>query len=286
MAFDNIQLDKGFYTAGGGFTRALESIDPSEQYRGTALEGLDAYERQLRRFGIRVSGAGSDRVEKFFASSQTAVLFPEYVTRAVRQGYDRADRLEDIVAATTMIDGPDYRPIFSETMEREPLFSTAIKPSGVLVNMCKRGCALSASYEDLRYHRINLFAVALRQIGVKIAKAILADAVRVLACDDEGFFTAARTIPQRLLPARTAGAPPIAELNPTQLGEKIGLKAREVNLRLEAAGLQRKTGKDWRLTEAGRAYGEEKAYDRNGHNDYHIQWQEEALAALREEAAA
>ena len=85
-AFDNIRLEKGLY-ASGDFTGALEKIDPSENYSGTALEGLDAYQRQLKRFDIKVSGAGSDVVDKFFKTSDSAVLFPEYVSRAVRQGY-------------------------------------------------------------------------------------------------------------------------------------------------------------------------------------------------------
>ena len=58
-AFDNIRLEKGLY-ASGDFTGALEKIDPSENYSGTVLEGLDAYQRQLKRFDIKVSGAGSD----------------------------------------------------------------------------------------------------------------------------------------------------------------------------------------------------------------------------------
>ena len=46
-AFDNVKLEKGLYSA-GNFTKALESLDPSENYKGTPLEGLDAYQRQLK----------------------------------------------------------------------------------------------------------------------------------------------------------------------------------------------------------------------------------------------
>ena len=56
---------QGMYNeAGRSFTQVLEREDPSEQYKGTALEGLDAYQRQLKRFDIKVKGAGSDAVEK------------------------------------------------------------------------------------------------------------------------------------------------------------------------------------------------------------------------------
>ena len=56
MAFDNIKLEKGLYATSKGFTASLEELDPSENYIGTELEGLDAYQRQLKRFGIKVSG--------------------------------------------------------------------------------------------------------------------------------------------------------------------------------------------------------------------------------------
>lgn len=38
--YDNMKLEKGMYhEAGRSFTQVLESRDPSEQYRGTALRG-------------------------------------------------------------------------------------------------------------------------------------------------------------------------------------------------------------------------------------------------------
>ena len=112
--FDNLRLEKGMYNeAGRSFTQVLEREDPSEQYKGTALEGLDAYQRQLKRFDIKVKGAGSDAVEKFFATSQSAVLFPEYIARSVRQGMEEANLLPHITAAVTRFDGMDYRSIAS-----------------------------------------------------------------------------------------------------------------------------------------------------------------------------
>ena len=87
MSYDNLKLEKGMYRQSGmSFTQVLESLDPSENYRGTALEGTDAFQRQLKRFGIRAKGAGSSSVEKFFATMDSAVLFPEYIARTVRQG--------------------------------------------------------------------------------------------------------------------------------------------------------------------------------------------------------
>ena len=93
-AYDNLKLEKGMYgETGKSFSQVLEAADPSENYRGTALEGTDAFQRQLKRFGIRVKGAGSSTVEKFFRTTDSAVLFPEYIARTVRQGMEENDIL-------------------------------------------------------------------------------------------------------------------------------------------------------------------------------------------------
>ena len=88
MAFyETIHLEKGMYAAPGkSFSQILEELDPSQNYEGSPLGKLDAYQRQLKRFDIRVSGPGSDLVEKFFQTSDSAALFPEYISRAIRQG--------------------------------------------------------------------------------------------------------------------------------------------------------------------------------------------------------
>ena len=99
--FNSVKLEKGLYSS-GNFTSALESIDCDEQYAGTPLEGLDAYQRQLKRFGIKVAGPGSDTVEKFFQTSDSAVLFPEFVARAVKQGMEQADILDSLIAVRTI----------------------------------------------------------------------------------------------------------------------------------------------------------------------------------------
>ena len=114
MAFDTLHLEKGMYReAGKSFSQVLEALDPSESYKGTALEGTDAFQRQLKRFGIRVKGAGSDPVEKFFSTFESAVLFPEFVARVVRQGMEEEDILPMIAASITTIDSRDYRSIYS-----------------------------------------------------------------------------------------------------------------------------------------------------------------------------
>ncbi len=195
MAFDNLKLEKGMYRQEGmNFTQVLESMDPSENYRGTALEGTDAFQRQLKRFGIKVKGAGSSPVEKFFRTMDSAVLFPEYIARAVRQGMEEHDILPDITATTTVIDGMDYRSIYSESdedavgaravAEGAVIPATKVKTKDHLISLTKRGRMLVASYEAVRFQKLDLFSVMLRQIGSYIQKMQLADAVEVLLSGD------------------------------------------------------------------------------------------------------
>ena len=195
FSYDNLRLDKGMYQeAGSTFTQVLERQDPSEQYKGTSLEGLDAFQRQLKRFDIKVKGAGSDVVEKFFRTADSAVLFPEYIARSVRQGLEEGDILPHITAAVTRFDGMDYRSIASEAGGEEKelrtveegasIPATTIKVQANLVRLHKRGRMLVASYEAVRYQKLDLFSVTLRQIGAHIARMHLADAVDVLMNGD------------------------------------------------------------------------------------------------------
>lgn len=192
--YENIRLEKGLYTTGKSFTQTLEELDPSENYIGTSLEGLDAYQRQLKRFGIRVSGKGSDRVEKFFKTSDSAALFPEYVSRAVYQGIEENNILSKIVATVTDINAMDYRTIRSDAQEESlelkavnegaDIPETQVTVSDSLVKLHKRGRMLVASYEAIRFQRLDLFTVTLRQIGAYIAKTQLKDAINVLVNGD------------------------------------------------------------------------------------------------------
>ncbi len=195
MGYDNLKLEKGMYRQEGmSFTQVLESLDPSENYRGTALEGTDAFQRQLKRFGIRAKGAGSSPVEKFFRTMDSAVLFPEYIARTVRQGMEENDILPNITATTTVIDAMDYRSIYSvptdedkalqDVEEGAAIPETEVKTKEHLVSLTKRGRMLVASYEALRFQKLDLFGVMLRQIGAHIQKQQLIDAVNVLMNGD------------------------------------------------------------------------------------------------------
>ena len=194
MNYQTIKPEKGMYASSKGFSATLEELDPSEQYEGTPLAGLDAYQRQLKRFDIKVAGYNSDTVEKFFTTTDSAALFPEYVSRAVHQGAEQANLLGDVIATTTRIDSLDYRSITSvpdkKSKELKPVAEGAEIPQTKvcvqdhLVKLHKRGRMLVASYEALRFQRLDLFTVTLRQIGAYIARQQFADAANVLINGD------------------------------------------------------------------------------------------------------
>lgn len=199
MAYDNLKLEKGLYTTGKSFTSTLEELDPSENYKGTSLEGLDAFERQLKRFDIKVSGPESDTISKFFKTTDSAALFPEYISRVVKQGILGDDRVERIVATTTVIDGLDYRSIqtnqtdddlsLSETIEGNYLPKMEIKTKSELTKLKKYGKMISATYEAIKFQKLDLFSLTLRRIGEYISNCEFANAVETAANDCEAFVS-------------------------------------------------------------------------------------------------
>ncbi len=196
MSFDNIRLEKGMYGTGRSFTQTLEALDPSENYKGSELEGLDAYERQLKRFNIKPTGADSSVLGKFFQTSDAAVLFPEYVSRAVRYGMDEASFLPDIVATTTNIDSMDYRVMdldmsgTNATMnvisEGEQIANADFTVSDRTIRLKKRGRMITTSYDVLRFQRLDIVSIALKRIGTYLAQSLMADAIDVLINGDGG----------------------------------------------------------------------------------------------------
>lgn len=172
-SFETINLERGMYSH-ENLSDILEKLDPSDQYVGTAMEGLDAFSRQLKRFDIKVSGAGSDTVEKFFQTGSTSVLFPEFVRRCVQCGMDTNNVLPEIIASTSHISSLDYRSIGAR-FDNDDQMKVSTKENLCLIR--RRGRTIAASYESLRFQRLDLFSTMLKQIGTYIANAQFVDAV-------------------------------------------------------------------------------------------------------------
>ncbi len=111
--------------------------------------------------------------------------------------------LPKITATTTTIEGLDYRSIYAATDDGEKelvrvaegaqIPVTQIKTKSNLVELHKRGRMLLASYEAIRFQKLDLFSVTLRQIGSYIQTMQLNDAIDVLV-DGDGNENAAEVL--------------------------------------------------------------------------------------------
>ncbi len=137
--------------------------------------------------------------------------------------------------------------------------------------------ALSAPAQD-RVNAILMIGEAIAKVpGVKPGIAMAA----TLTCiqDNTGLVV------EQLRRALPVASEPICCLNPTQLGERIGLSARSMNLRLQTHGFQFKNDRDeWELTEAGQAWAEALPYSRHGHSGYQLLWNPKVSDVIREAA--
>lgn len=189
MSFENIKLEKGMYgVCDKSFTNVLESLDPSDDYRGTELEGLDAYQRQLKRFGIKVAGAGCDIVDKFFQCAESAVLFPEFISRGIKKGMEINNVIPEIISTKVITNGVDYRPLQTNVesvssnvvSETDPLSQILIKNETSAIKLRKYGHVISTSYEALRLQNLEVISVILHRIGMSFVNYQLKELVSAL----------------------------------------------------------------------------------------------------------
>lgn len=137
--------------------------------------------------------------------------------------------------------------------------------------------ALPSPTQD-RVSSLLLIGEAVARVpGVKHGIAMAA----TLTCIFENTGLSMETM-RRALPSNDE---PMAAMNPTKLGQQMGLAARSVNARLAAMGLQMRNDRDeWELTEAGQAWGEALPYSRNGHSGYQILWNPAVIDQMKEVA--
>ena len=188
--YNDIKLEKGLYNLSGkSFTAALEELDPSSAYSGTSLEKLDSFERQLKRFNIRINGQDCDCVEKFFTSTESAVLFPEFVTRCIRKGFDETI-LSSVCAAKTICSSGQYlgcvlddTTAYTTTAQATDLPTATVKESTTATVLEKYGRVINASYEAVRQQRLDVFGVMLRSVGVRLAASVVAKAAEILKAE-------------------------------------------------------------------------------------------------------
>ena len=136
-------------------------------------EGLLAFLEQAKAAGIAMCVATSTPAELVQSALAGAGLdaYMEFVTTTGEAG--RSKQFPDV-----------YELALRRVEEGAVLPTTAIRTQENLVKLHKRGRMLVASYEAIRFQRLDLFSVTLRQIGAYIARMHLDDAVQVLMNGD------------------------------------------------------------------------------------------------------
>lgn len=141
---------------------------------------LTAFAECLQAAGIKAFGANTDTVEKFFQFSDTDVLFPEFVSDRVYAGLLKESLVPILTMGETVIDATNYHKIYindtsaeysrqmGEVGPREEFGETKIIVSKQSIYLTKYGRYLTASYEDLKFQRLNVFGKALERVGRQI----------------------------------------------------------------------------------------------------------------------
>jgi len=179
------------------FSQYLEKIDPSEAYGPN--EKLDAYERQLKRFGIRVAskeekGIYASTVEAFYQTEESKVLFPEFISRTAREVLIADSILPELVAINTPIDTNVYSSYYvadqpeeqtkKRVTEAGELPLAELKGKDQSIKIYKYGRAIKASYEAIRRMRIDMLALHVRRIAEQTSMDKADDALGVIINGD------------------------------------------------------------------------------------------------------
>lgn len=193
-----IQLNRDMYLAAAAkrltFSQYLEKLDPTPEG-----EKLDAFERQLKEQGIITKsiyekGIYADPVEAFYRTSESQVLFPEYIARQVREAIMQDTVLPYLIGQRTPITGDTYRTFYVEDQpeaqrkkrvtEASELPRAKIVGKEQTVKLYKFGRAIEASYEVIRRMQIDMLALHVRRIAIQTAKDKVEEIIYVIKNGD------------------------------------------------------------------------------------------------------
>lgn len=193
-----IQLNRDMYLAAAAerltFSQYLEKLDPTPEG-----EKLDAFERQLKEQGIITKslyekGIYADPVDAFYRTSESQVLFPEYIARQVREAIVQDTVLPYLIGQNTIIQGDTYRTFYVEDQpeaarkkrvtEASELPRAKIVGKEQTVKIYKFGRAIEASYEVIRRMQIDMLALHVRRIAIQAAKDKVEEIISVIKDGD------------------------------------------------------------------------------------------------------
>jgi len=196
-----LKLEKGMYADAASqnltLTDFLAKLEKDKGYVPPKDAKLDAFERQLKAHGIKISGRQVSLVEDFYKTSSSTVLFPEFINKNVRLGMEKVRNecvLDDIVAVTFSIDSGSYNSITGTIDDAEtggrrvgegaefPVITITIgeKP----IKLVKIGHRVKTSYESIRRMSVNRLAAHFQLVGARLRRNKVAWAIDVLINGD------------------------------------------------------------------------------------------------------
>ncbi len=196
--FVKLKLDKELYKEaedkGISFTEKLEELDPTSQYED---KSLDAYERQLIAHGLRVKGKNACFVHDFFKTTESSVLFPEFINRNLLIGLNRGKAeatLDDVISTTTPIDSITHRGIYADIENSDLTYKRVsegssfprvfLKTKEKAITLEKIGLQFDSTYESLKLTRVNTLANMIQLLGFKLGRDLVTEALLTLLNGD------------------------------------------------------------------------------------------------------
>lgn len=199
--FDELALNRDMYLQAMAdkitLSQLLERLDPTDAYDNTEL---DAFQRQLKKCGIVTKalyekGIHADIVDAFYRTSDSQVLFPEYIARTAREAIVEDTVLPYLIGQYTTISGTDtYRSFYVEDQpekarkkrvtEASELPKSKIVGKEQTTKIYKFGRAIEASYEVIRRMQIDMLAIHIRRIAIQAAKDKVEEILTVVKSGD------------------------------------------------------------------------------------------------------
>ena len=196
-----IELNSEMYTEANErrmtFSSLLETIDPSERGADGVIVGLDAYERQLQRYGIitrsnPAAGIHASYGERFFQSNipGSSILFPEFINRQARMAMFEPDVVDEMIATTRPIDGDTYSSLLI-TWEEDRVLKKRVAQgaefpevtiawSQTAEKLFKYGITINSTYEFVRRCPVDMLAKIFQIIIKQNRISETDDVIRVL----------------------------------------------------------------------------------------------------------
>lgn len=139
------------------------------------------FEKMLFSHDIIAYGPNSDRIEKMFSSSDTAVLFPEWIMQTVFAAALQKSLVQYFIAGTQIIKGLSFRKLYLQDIDSDAnniSLARAIRAGKfkkLKVNVAKQevelqkfGIDFDCDYETIYQTPFQIYATQLARIGMQI----------------------------------------------------------------------------------------------------------------------